>query len=120
MTNYGKLYQLDISSFYFYKPFAVPDFCLLEIYKKLGLPLSAITFTVNSHADNHFYKYIYLFQIWCNRKSVFILKYMLRFVIFKFYLDAKKRFDFFNKNHCLQKNSLHEKKKIFCRLCENY
>ena len=42
MTNYDMLYQLDISSFYFYKPFAVPDFCLLEIYKKLGLPLSAI------------------------------------------------------------------------------
>ena len=35
--------------------------------KNLGRPFSAITFTVNSHADNHFYKYIYLYiqiQIW--------------------------------------------------------
>ena len=31
---------------------------LLEKYKNLGLPLSTITFTVNSHADNHFYRYI--------------------------------------------------------------
>ena len=48
---------LHISTFYFY------DFCHLEIYKNLGLPLSTITFTENSHADNHFYKYICLFQI---------------------------------------------------------
>ena len=113
MTNYGMLYQLDISSFCSYKPFAVPDCCLLEIYKKLGLPLSAITFTVNSHADNHFYKYIYLFQIWYNRKSVFILKYMLRFVIFNLFLDVKNRFDFFNKNHCLQKKLFTWKKEDF-------
>ena len=36
----------------------VSDFRLLKICKNLGLPLSTITFTVNSHADNHFYKYI--------------------------------------------------------------
>ena len=33
-----------------------------------------ITSTVNSHADNYFYKYIYLFQFLCSMKSVFLLK----------------------------------------------
>ena len=37
----------------------VTDFYPLETYKNLGLPLPTITFTVNSHANNHFYKYIY-------------------------------------------------------------
>ena len=35
---------------------AVSDFCLLEIYKNLGFLLFTITFTVNNHADKHFYK----------------------------------------------------------------
>ena len=67
---------------YFYVLFlwtiAVSDFCLLEIYKNLGIPLSTIiftiyfhAFTVNSNADNDFYKYIYLFQILYSLKSVF-------------------------------------------------
>ena len=42
---------------------AVSDFLPLEIYKNLGPLVSSITFTVNNRADNHFYKYIYLFQI---------------------------------------------------------
>ena len=42
---------------------AVSDFFFLGIYKNLDFPLSFITFTVNSHADIHFYKYIYFFQI---------------------------------------------------------
>ena len=49
----------------------VSDFCLLEIYKNLGFLLSAITFTVNSHADIQFYKYVYLFQILYSLKSFF-------------------------------------------------
>ena len=52
---------------YFYVLFswaiAVSDF--------LELLLSTLTFTVNSHADDHFYKFIYLFQILCSMKSVF-------------------------------------------------
>ena len=67
-----------VATGYFYVLFlwviAVPDFCLLEIYNNLGLPLSTITFTVKSHADNHFYKYIYLFQLLYSIKSVFLLK----------------------------------------------
>ena len=41
----------------------VSDFLPLEIHKHLVLPLSSITFTANNQADNHFYKYIYLFQV---------------------------------------------------------
>ena len=50
----------------------VSDFRLLEIYKNLDLPFSTITFTVNSNADNHFYKYICLCQILCSTKQFFI------------------------------------------------
>ena len=75
---------------------AVSDFRPLEIYKNLGLSLSTITFTVKkSHADNHFYKYIYLFQISFNISQYFYLKYMLRFVIFKFGLNVKHCSDVF-------------------------
>ena len=61
----------------------VLDFRPLEIYKNLGLPSSNITFTVNSHANSHFYKYIWFiclkyYTIWNLfffikvRKSVYI------------------------------------------------
>ena len=64
-----------VSIGYFYVLFlwaiAVSDFCLLEICKSLGLPVSIITFTVNSNGHNHFYKYVYLFQISNSAKSVF-------------------------------------------------
>ena len=55
------LYQLDISIFLWAIP--VSDFRPLEIYKNFCLLLCSITFTVNSHTDNYFYNYIYLFQI---------------------------------------------------------
>ena len=64
-------------------------------------PLSAISFTVNSHTNNHFYKHI-CFKYLCNfpeilysMKSLFKLKYMLRFFIFKFDLNVKHSFYFF-------------------------
>ena len=64
-----------VSTGYFYVlflwPIVVSDFRPLETYKNLGLPLSTIAFIV-SHADNHFYKYMYLFQIICSMQSVFI------------------------------------------------
>ena len=59
MTYSSMLYRLNL----FLWAIAVSDFCSLEIYKNLGVPLSIITFIVNSHEDNHFYKCIYLFQI---------------------------------------------------------
>ena len=68
----GMLYQLDVFTFYFSEPLLFQIFFLLEIYKNLELPLSTVTFTVNSHADSHFYKYISFFQILYNMKFFFI------------------------------------------------
>ena len=60
-------FWLVVSTVYFYILFfwaiVVSDFPPLEIHKNLVLPLSSITFTANSQADNHFYKYIYLFLL---------------------------------------------------------
>ena len=79
---------------YFYVLFiwaiAVSAFCPLEIYKNLGLPLSTITLTVNSHIGNHFYKYIL-----DNMKSVFLLKWTLILFILKFDFNVKHRSYFF-------------------------
>ena len=87
------------SNGYFYVLFlwvtAVLDFLSLKIYENLGLPLSTFTFTFNSHADNHFHKFIYLFQVLCGIKSVFLLKWTLRLFIFKFDLNVKHSSDFF-------------------------
>ena len=59
-------FWLVVSTGYFYILFLwaifVSDFLPLEIHKHSVFPLSSITFTSNSQADNHFYKYIYLFQ----------------------------------------------------------
>ena len=55
-----------VSTGYFYILFlwaiVVSDFRHLKIYKNLGFLLSVITLSVSSHGDNHFHKYIYLFQ----------------------------------------------------------
>ena len=68
-------FWLVVSTGYFYILFlwaiVVSDFLPLEIHKHLVLPLSSITFTANSQADNHFYKYIYLFQILYSMKLDF-------------------------------------------------
>ena len=57
----------------------------LEIYKDLGPLLSSITVAVNTRADNHFHKYIYLFQILHSMKSD------VKVLIFEFNLDVKHR-----------------------------
>ena len=89
MTNSGMLYRLDISTFYFDEPLLFQIFVPWKFNKNLCPPLSAITFTVESHADNHFYKYIYLFQILCSMKSVFLLKYRCSIFNFKvFYIQT--------------------------------
>ena len=36
------------------------EFRSLEIYKKSGLPLSPITYSINNHADNHLYLNIFI------------------------------------------------------------
>ena len=67
--TFDMLYWLDISVLFLWAIF-VSDLRPLEINKNLGLPLITITFTVNSHLNKHFYKYIYLFQIY-SMKSAF-------------------------------------------------
>ena len=63
----------------------------LEIYNNFNIPLSTITFTVNIHADNHFYKNNYLFQILYSMKiQFFLLKYMLRFIFIRNLIYRKK------------------------------
>ena len=74
MIHSGMLYRLDIFTFYFYG-LAVSDCLAFEIYKNLGSPLYSNVFAVSSHADNHFYKYIYAFQILYSIKSAFLIKY---------------------------------------------
>ena len=68
---------------------AVTDFRLLEIYKNVGLPLSTITFIVNSHANNHFYEYT-CFKYYTVWNQFFLLKYMLRFFIYRFDFNVKQ------------------------------
>ena len=56
---------------------AASYFIPFECYKNLDPPFFSITFTVNSHVDNHFYKYIYLFQTY-RMEAVFVSKHMLK------------------------------------------
>ena len=89
-----------VSTRYFYILFlwaiVVSDFLPLEIHKHLVLPLSSITFTANSRADNHFYKYISLLQILYNMKSEKVFHIQ---VWFKYENGLQKKFykkiDFF-------------------------
>ena len=83
-------FWLVVSTGYFYILFlwaiVVSDFLPLEIHKHLVLPLSSITFTANSQADNHFYIYIYLFV---SNIIQYEIRYMIKFFIFKFDLNVK-------------------------------
>ena len=87
-----------VSIRYFYVLFlwaiAVWDFRRLEIYKSLSLSWSTTTFTVNSNANNHFHKYIYLFQIY-SMKSVFLLKFTLRYFYIQIWLKCETPLWFF-------------------------
>ena len=81
---------------------AVSDFHPLEIYKNLGLPLSTITFTVNCHKDNQFYKHIHL--------RSFFIKINVKVLTKVFYTHIWFQCEtllllFFNKNHRIQKKS---------------
>ena len=95
-----------VSTGYFYVLFlwgiAVSYFCLLEIYKNFDLSLSTITLqstaTQITISINIFVSIIY------SIKSVFLLKYTLRF--FTAHI-------FFNKNHGLQKRTHYRKEKFF-------
>ena len=60
-------FWLVVSTEYFYILFlqtiVVSDVLPLKIHEHLVLPMTSIAFTANGQADNHFYKYVYLFQI---------------------------------------------------------
>ena len=94
-------FWLVVSTGYFYVSFlwaiVVSDFLPLEIYKLLVLPLSSITFTANSQADNYFYNLlICLFVSSIMQHEIsFSLKYTLRYFIFKFELNVKHHLYFF-------------------------
>ena len=94
--THSDMYRLDNSTFNFYEPLLLQD--LWETYKNLGLPLSAITFLVNSHADNHFYNYI------CFTYYTLFMKYKFRLFIFKFKCETLLFFS--SKNHGLYKRLL--------------
>ena len=92
-----------VSTGYFYILFlwaiVVSNFLPLEIHKRLVLPLSNITFTANSQADSHFYRYLFVSNI-----IQYEIGYTLRFFIFNFDLNVKmvyrknsfyKKIDFF-------------------------
>ena len=95
MTHCDMLYRLDISTFYFHEPLPFQIFNPWKFIKTSGLSPSIVTFTVNSHVGNHFFGYIYLFQILYSMKSVFLLKYTLRFSIFNFDLNLTHHSYFF-------------------------
>ena len=96
-----------VSTRYFYILFlwaiVVSDFLPLEIHKHLVLPLSSITFTANSQADNHFYKYIYLFLLFQVLYSNGLQKKlkMVYMVYFKWFTEKAlyKKNSFFSVNY---------------------
>ena len=90
ITYSGMLYQLDISTCYCYDPLLFLIFVPWKFIKTEALPsLLSLLQSTASHADSHFYKWIYLFQIFYSMKSMFLLTYTLRFFIFKFDLNMK-------------------------------
>ena len=76
MTHSDMLYQQDVSTFYLYEPLLFQIFVPWK--KNLDHPLSTISFTVNSQADNLFYKYFYLFQVLYTVEISFLIKIQLK------------------------------------------
>ena len=79
----GYFYVLFVSTI------AASDLHPLEIYKNLKYILVYFNFWVSSHADNHFCKSIYLFQILYIMKSAFLVKYTLRILTGKKHCKIK-------------------------------
>ena len=81
-SNKHNTFCIVVLTGYFYVLFlwavAVSALRPLEIYKKVDLSLPPVTLTVNSHWDNHFYKYIHLLQMLYNMKLVFFIKMHLK------------------------------------------
>ena len=83
-SNKHDTFWYVVSTGYFYVLFlwviTIKDFRPLEIYRNLGFPLSTITFTVNSHANNHFFKCI-CFKYYTVWNYFFLLKNVKVFYI---------------------------------------
>ena len=121
MTDSDMLYQLDISTFYFYEQLLFQIFNFWKFYKNLAFPLSTIfftiyfhTFTVNSHVDKHSINIFICFKydtVWNLSFIKIYIKVLLK-IFSKFDLNLKCCSYFCNKNHGLQKKSL-EKNAFF-------
>ena len=122
-NNKHDTFSRVISTGYLYVLFlwAIPvlDFCPMEIYINLGLPLSTITFTVNSHANNHCYKYIYLFQMLYSMKSVFFIKIKTKFFYNQILFKCETPVLFFHKRTMAYSKKLFIGKTFFCRISKN-
>ena len=102
---------------------AVSEFCPLEIYNNLGLPLSTISFTVNSHADNRFYKYICFkyYTVW----NLFFIKIHVKVLTKIFYIQIWFKCEtsvlFFLANTMVyRKNLFIQKNRFFVHYVKNY
>ena len=112
-THSGMLYRLEISTFYFYETLLFQIFVLWRFIKTCTFPC-IITFTVNSHADNHFYKYIYLF--------ILFIKIHAKVFYIQIWFKCETPLLFFQiKTMVYKKKPLYRKNQFFfCRLCKNY
>ena len=125
-SKYGTFWYV-VTTGYFYVLFlwtiAVSDFCLLEICK--GFLLSTITFRINSHAGNHFYKHIcrnvyrienilieFCFKYYTVWNQFLLLKYLLSWTkVFYIQIWFKCKIPIlFFLTHVF----------FCCRLCKNY
>ena len=61
-------------------------FTFLEVYKRLGFHSSTVTFTVNSHTDNHFCKYI-AFKYYTVFSFSFFIKIHVKVLTKVFYIQ---------------------------------
>ena len=58
-NKHDKFWHVVLTGYFyvlFLRAIVVSDYRPLQIHENLGLTLSTITFTVNNHVDNHFYK----------------------------------------------------------------
>ena len=111
-------------STYFYVLFlwamAITDFRPLEIYKNLGFPLFTITFTANSHANNH------LLQIFIELPWNIIqyeITFFINIYVKVFYIQIRFKYEtqlLFFLITMVYRKSFYRKKVFFFRLCKNY
>ena len=105
--------------FYILWAIAVSDFLPLKVYKNLGLPLSSINFMFNSHADNHFYKYIYVSNI-IQYEISFFIKIHVEICYIQIWFKRETPPLFSNKSHDSHKKLFAEKNFFFLLTMQKY